>query len=141
MRLPFMQFVKFGLVGISNTVISYVTYALLVYLGVHYLFANGVAFVVSVLNSFYWNNKYVFTASSGEKRNLWWTLAKTFVSYSFTGLFLNSFLLKLFIGGWGISPYLGPILCLVISIPVNFLINKYWAFRTKKEASHATEGF
>lgn len=139
MRLPFIQFVKFGLVGVSNTAISYVTYAFLVYLGFHYLIANMVAFVVSVLNSFYWNNKYVFKAGSGEKRNLWWTLAKTFVSYSFTGLFLNSFLLKLFIGVWGISPYLGPILCLVISIPVNFLINKYWAFRTKSEASHAAE--
>ena len=47
-----MQFVKFGMVGISNTVISYAVYAVLVFFGCPYLIANLVAFVVSVLNSF-----------------------------------------------------------------------------------------
>jgi len=124
-----LQFVKFGIVGLSNTAISYVTYALLVYLGAHYLLANGLAFVISVLNSFYWNNKYVFKKGTGEKRNPWWTLAKTFVAYAFTGLFLNSLLLALFIDKMHLSPYLGPLLCLIISVPVNYVMNKFWAFR------------
>ena len=53
MRLPFIQFVKFGLVGVSNTAISYVTYALLVYLGFHYLIANMVA---CVLDHYEWSS-------------------------------------------------------------------------------------
>ncbi len=49
----FSQFVKFGLVGLSNTAISYITYVICVYLGMHYFFANTLGFIISVLNSFY----------------------------------------------------------------------------------------
>lgn len=57
----FMQFVKFSLVGVSNTIISYVLYAasLLVLKKwnmrgtYNYLLAQIVAFVLSVLWSFY----------------------------------------------------------------------------------------
>lgn len=56
-----------------------------------YLIATGIGFVLSVLWSFFWNNKFVFTVGEGEKRSVLKALLKTYVSYSFTGLFLNSF--------------------------------------------------
>ena len=58
----FGQIFKFGIVGASNTVISYVVYAILVYLGMHYLAANVIAYFAGVINSFIWNSKYVFKA-------------------------------------------------------------------------------
>ena len=72
----FMQFVKFGIVGVSNTVISYVLYVvslcLFQKLGVlpkaDYLVAQIIAFVLSVLWSFYWNNKMVFVQEDGQGR-------------------------------------------------------------------------
>ena len=61
---PLVQFVKFGLVGVSNTAISYA----IEMLGYYVVFARvnwpervriavvtAIAFVVSVLNSYYWN--------------------------------------------------------------------------------------
>ena len=71
------EFIKFGLVGISNTVISYVAYVVCVYVGIHYFGANAIGFVISVLNSFYWNNKYVFTCQEGQKRSWLPALLKT----------------------------------------------------------------
>lgn len=127
----FVQFIKFGLVGFSNTVISYTLYALLTYIGVPYLLASIVGFVVSVLNSFFLNDRYVFSKNYGEKRNPYITLAKTFLSYSLTGLLLSNILLVLFIEKGGINKFLAPILVLVITIPLNFLINKFWAFKVK----------
>lgn len=70
-----MQFVKFGIVGVSNTVISYIIYVVgLVLLQkidfwpqYDYLFAQVAAFVISVLWSFYWNSKMVFTFRRREK--------------------------------------------------------------------------
>ena len=62
-----MQFVKFGIVGVSNTVLAYVLYAVTL-LGIQkagilpkvdYLVAQVIAFVLSVLWSFYWNNKMI----------------------------------------------------------------------------------
>jgi len=134
-----MQFVKFGIVGVSNTVISYLlyTFSLLglrglgILAGVDYIVAQVIAFVLSVLWSFYWNNKMVFVMEEGQSRNLWKALAKTYVSYSFTGLFLNSILIVLWVQVFHISEFIAPIINLLISVPVNFLINKFWAFKTE----------
>lgn len=134
-----MQFVKFGIVGVSNTVISYVLYvgSLLVLKRIggigkyNYLISQIIAFVLSVAWSFYWNNKMVFVLESGKKRSIWKSLIKTYVSYSFTGLFLNSILLILFVDIIKISEFIAPIINLIISVPLNFIINKLWAFKTQ----------
>ena len=127
----FFQFLKFGLVGLSNTVISYVTYAVLIYIGMQYLIANTTAFIISVLNSYYWNNKYVFVAQEGEKRHPLKTLFKTVIAYASTGLILNSVLLIVWVDILHISPYVGPIINLLVTIPLNFVINKFWAYKGK----------
>lgn len=134
-----VQFVKFGIVGVSNTVISYVLYtgSLLLmrqfslFPKLDYLLAQIVAFVLSVLWSFYWNNKMVFTLNDGEERSIIKSLIKTYISYSFTGLFLNSILLILWVQVIGISEFIAPIINLLVSVPINFLINKFWAFKKK----------
>ena len=64
----FLQFVKFGLVGVSNTAVNYVIYlgvllclrALGLWKEYDYLAATAAGFVLSVLWSFFWNNKFVF---------------------------------------------------------------------------------
>ncbi len=135
----FMQFVKFGIVGVSNTVISYLIYVVSLiafkkfgwFSSCDYLVSQIVAFILSVLWSFYWNNKMVFIVKEGQKRNMWKALLKTYVSYSFTGLFLNSILIVLWVRVLGISEFLAPIINLLISVPINFLINKFWAFRDR----------
>ena len=126
------QFLKFGIVGFSNTLIGYVVYSLCVWLGMHYLLANVVGFIVSVLNAFYWSDRFVFKKGEGEQRNAWTALAKTIMAYASTGIVLNSIMLWLFIDRWNISEYLAPILILVITVPTNFILNKYWSFKTKK---------
>ena len=133
------MFVKFGIVGVSNTLISYILYtASLIIIrkaglsSAHdYLIAQIISFVLSVAWSFYWNNKYVFTTKSGEQRSLFGALIKTYISYSFTGLFLSSVLLFFWIKIVGMNEFIAPILNLIISVPLNFLINKFWAFKTK----------
>lgn len=135
----FMQFIKFGIVGVSNTIISYVLYVIVLFglqeanlfAKVDYLIAQIVAFVLSVLWSFYWNNKMVFTLAEGASRTWWKALIKTYISYSFTGLFLNSFLLILWVKILGMSEFIAPIINLIISVPLNFVINKLWAFKEK----------
>jgi len=133
----FMQFVKFGIVGVSNTLISYVLYSgsLLLFQKynlfgkIDYLAAQAIAFVLSVLWSFYWNNKMVFKLENGKKRSVWQALLKTYISYSFTGLFLNSILLVLWVQLLGISEFIAPLINLLVSVPLNFIINKMWAFK------------
>jgi putative flippase GtrA len=132
------QFVKFGIVGLSNTIISYIVYAALIYIGMPYLIASITGFVVGVLNSFLWNNLYVFKKNDNEKRNPWLTLTKTFLAYAGTGLVMANILLILFIEKYGISKYVAPLITLLITVPLNFIINKYWSFRIEKKENGET---
>ncbi len=150
-----IQFIKFGMVGVVNTVTSYCIYSVLFHFGVDPLICNIPAFIISVLVSFFLNNSFVFKEDDGKKKRKWWqVLIKTYISYSFTGLFLAEALTFLWLRLIHIEKYLGfavpivqqlgfnlsagkiagylvPILNLVISVPINFLLNKYWAYRQK----------
>lgn len=126
-----LQFLKFGLVGFSNTIISYGIYLLGIAVGIHYLVASVMGFIVSIINAFYWNNRYVFKKDNGEKRNLWKTFCKTFLAYAGTGLVLNNILLIVQINVLGWPEKTAPIVNLIITIPLNFILNKVWAFRTQ----------
>ena len=139
-RSTFTEFIKFGLVGVSNTIVSYLLYAvtlqvlikLNIFPAFDYIIANIVSFLLSVLWSFYWNNKYVFKLKDGEERSIWRALLKTYVSYGVTGIVLNNILLFLWVDTLGIHKMVAPIINLVINIPINFFMNKLWAFSKKK---------
>lgn len=150
-----IQFIKFGIVGLTNTLISQVIYMFVVWLGGHYLVASIIAFVISVLNAFFWQNKVVFKEDEEKEHRVWWkVLLKTYAAYAFTGLLLNNLLLVMWIdlikieqftpplteliNGWGIgienhdlAVDLAPILNIFVNVPINFVINKFWAYRQK----------
>ena len=113
---PLIQFIKFGLVGVSNTAISYGIEMLCYYVlfknskfigilnllsqlgistdgnNVRIVITTIIAFVVSVSNSYFWNNRYVFKAgNTGHLRRL----LKTFLAYGATYL-LGLLILYLF---------------------------------------------
>ena len=133
-----LQFIKFGIVGLSNTAISYVLNVLVLLalrrweVSWDFVVANIVAFVLSVLWSFYWNNRFVFVVQDGEQREIGRALAKTYLSYGFTGIILNNILSWLWISVFGISKYVAPLINLLISVPINFIMNKFWAFKSQK---------
>ncbi len=126
-----VQFVEFCVVGLSNTIISYIIYIFGIALNVHYIIASVIGFVVSVTNSFYWNNKYVFKAEEGKKRSIIKTYIKTFLSYAVTGLFLANVLLIIWVEVLHLPEWSGPIINLLVTIPINFILNKLWAFKNK----------
>lgn len=154
------QFIKFGLVGVSNTVVSYVTYSICYYaFHTNEHVGNIAGFIISVLNAYIWQSKFVFKESEGGEHRVWWqVLIKTYISYAFSGLFLTEVLLVLWLNVLHIEQYLGPIvewvagfglsmtakdaavslapfLNMVVTIPINFCINKFWAYRQKNKKS------
>ena len=136
---PLMQFARFGLVGVSNTAISYAVEML----GYYVLFANApmdervkvalvsaLSFAVSTVNSYYWNNRFVF---GGGKKPFLKHLAAYFrmaACYALTGLALSP-LIKLGLGRLGLPFWLASISTLIVTIPLNFVLNKFWAFAKK----------
>lgn len=126
------QFVKFGIVGLSNTLISYAVYLAGLKIGLHYLFADALGLLISTLNAYYWNNRCVF--GDGNRKSLrehFVTWLKTLTAYGGT-YGLNVVLLILWVQVVKVPEELAPLLNLLITIPINFVINKYWTFRKKK---------
>ncbi len=134
-----MQFFKFALVGVSNSIVSYTINVTTLFilsplkLGFDYIIANTVAFLLSVLWSYNLNNKHVFTIKHGEVRSGRATLLRTYISYAFSGIVLNNVLGTLWIKGLGLSRYIAPLLNLIVTVPTNFILNKYWAYRRRDE--------
>lgn len=120
------QFFKFGLVGVLNTLIGFGTYYCFLWIGCNYLIANLISWLISVFNAFYWNNKYVFV------NNVAWTTAllKTYLSYGFS-LVSGTLLLYVLVEYLGISDLIAPVCTLFLTIPMNFLLNKFWTFRSR----------
>ena len=55
------KFIKFGLVGVLNTLINWIIFALLNFVGVKYhIVANAIAYAIATANSYIWNSKWVF---------------------------------------------------------------------------------
>lgn len=128
-----VQFIKFGTVGAINTVLSYaITNGAYYLLHLHEQISNIIAFVITVFISFMLNGKFVFTENK-EERNFWKSLLKVYASYSITGVFLTAILLYIEEELLGIPHYIATLMNLVVTIPVNFILNKFWAYKEKKE--------
>lgn len=133
-----IQLVKFGIVGLSNTAISYgidmfCYYVLFAHVfwpeNTKILVTAVLVFSLSVTNSYYWNNRYVF--GSGERKPAARHVAaylRTVMCYGLTGLLIGP-ALKLWLNGHGMRYWLSSIACMVVTIPLNFVMNKFWAFR------------
>lgn len=126
-----VQFIKFGFVGVSNTLISLAVYYICLWVGIHYIIGNALGFVVGTINAYFWNNKFVFKKKKGEIRDTRKSVIKVFCSYGFT-LGLSTVLLALWVDGLHIPESIAPIINLLVTIPLNFVLNKFWAFRDKK---------
>jgi len=152
---PLWQFIRFGMVGVLNTLITYVTENL----GYYWLFASSsfeglrsvletfgvtagaeqirvvavtlLGFVLSVCNAYFWNSHFVFKQEGKRTfRQHAAAFMRTVMCYGVTGLVLSP-VMKIFLVNWGVPFYLASLATLVVTIPLNFVLNKFWAFAKK----------
>ncbi len=124
-----LQFIKFGIVGISNTLISLLVYYIFVWIDPGlYLWGNIVGWIAGTANAFFWSNRYVFQNEDNSSRAVVKRILKTYLTYGSTFL-LSTLMLYLEVQVWGVSEWIAPLINLLITIPLNFLLNKLWAFK------------
>ncbi len=132
-----MQFVKFSLVGVTNTLVSFVINVITLLLlrpcgiPVDYIIANITAFALSVLWSYLLNSRFVFKPGVEGKRSGVRILARTYIAYGFTGIFMNNILSTVWIRIFHIGKFISPLLNIPFCVPVNFYLNKLWAYSDK----------
>lgn len=124
-----IQFVKFGLVGASNTLVSWACYYLILWIDEDlYVVGSVVGAIVSIANAFFWNDRFVFKGAEKDWKSRLKRLGKTYVTYGGTSL-LSILFIWVEVDILGISKVLAPIVSLIITVPLNFVINKIWTFK------------
>ncbi|HIS99472.1 MAG TPA: GtrA family protein [Candidatus Faecaligallichristensenella faecipullorum] len=123
------QFVKFGLVGLSNTAVSMACYYIFLWIDPSlYMVGSIVGTIVSIANAFFWNDRFVFTGTESGWKSKLGRLGKTYISYGGTSI-LSNVLLWIEVSFFGVGKVIAPIVNLIITIPLNFVINKFWTFK------------
>ena len=120
-----VQLVKFGLVGAIGYAINLAVFALLAEgTGLHHIPAAIAAFVVAVLNNFWWNRHWTFRAGDGHAG----FQAARFFAVSVVALGVNLAVLELLVSAAGIDEVPSQALAVAVAMPVNFIGNKLWTF-------------
>ena len=117
------QFVKFIFVGASNTAISFVAYAGLIWFGLVYWLAGAIAFVLGAANGYMLNRRWTFASSDTTEARL------RYLVVQLAGLGATTLLLWLFVS----SGALARIEAYAAAVPTvtlaTFLANRGWVFR------------
>src|SRR6202047_4432086 len=121
-----VQFVKFGIVGVSNTLLTFVVYTVLLKaFGVWYLAASAIGFVVGTINSFLLNRRWTFRGHVGD--------ALTPVRWGVVpccGLAVHEGLLYVFVHQAQVDKLLAQAFATAVVTVSTFFANRAWTFRT-----------
>jgi putative flippase GtrA len=120
-----IQFLKFGLVGVSNTLIAFAVYTLLLKgFGVWYLAASAIGFALGAVNGFLLNRRWTFREHVGDALTpVRWGVVQTF------GLGLNLGLLYVFVHDADLDKLLAQAFATMIVTVITFSVNRAWTFR------------
>ncbi|ULT56464.1 GtrA family protein [Neobacillus drentensis] len=121
------KLLKFGLVGIVNTLISIGCYILFVKLGMHYIAANILSYLIGLVNSYYWNKKWVFKNTENHL-----AVFVKFVIVNLIVLSINTGCLFLLVHQWGFNQYGSQLAATALGMGINFILNNQWTFEAKR---------
>jgi putative flippase GtrA len=136
MRRPgnWLQLVRFGLVGGVGFVVNLIVYTLCVHAaGIDYHLAAIAAWLVAVVNNFMLNRHWTFDAGDGRAH----FQAVRFVTVSLVALGFSLIVLIALVNGGGVAKVPAQALAVAASMPLNFVGNKLWSFRSDSRAVRA----
>lgn len=130
-KFPWLaQILDFSLVGVINAFLSYIIYAFCIKIEIHYQIANQFAYWLTVLNGFILNKFWVFSTQSEKKAHK--QMIRYFILYAWNFL-LGIILLYVYVEIFKLNKYIVPFLSYPLTIPMNYLINKFWVFKNTSD--------
>jgi putative flippase GtrA len=115
------QFARFLVVGVGNTVLSFVAYRLLLAIGTWYVVAAPLAFSAGAVNGYVFNRRWTFAARDSTRARV------LYVGVQVTGAVSTSVLVPLFVAvGLGkVGAYIAAIPPVTVCM---FAANRIWTF-------------
>jgi putative flippase GtrA len=122
------EFVRFCLVGASNTALSFIAYAAAVSAGAPYLAASCGAFVLGALNGYSLNRRWTFRAGSFTFPAL-----GRYGLVAGLGLGVNAGLLAVLVEGLGVPSIPAQALVLPAVSVLTFSLSRRWVFAGRRD--------
>jgi putative flippase GtrA len=121
-----LQLIRFGAVGTTGYVVNLAVFALCVHAaGIDYRVSAVIAWVVSVLNNFWWNRHWTFRAKQAHPvRQATRFFAVSLLAFGFTETVLIGL-----VSGAGLTKILAQAIAIAAGTPLNFVGQKLWSFR------------
>lgn len=106
---------------------------------IHYMVANGLAWLLTVVFAYWTNRCFVFKSKNKEKESI----GKEFVSFIgarvATGV-LEEVLIFLLVDCLAANDNISKIICQIIVILTNYILSKLWIFKSKKNPDPTEDG-
>jgi len=118
-----LEFARFVLVGVGNTLVSFVVYDMLLTLAVPYPAAAAAAFAAGAVNGYLLNRRWTFHADDSTRGRLRYAVVQG------CGLGLTTGLLSLLVHGERLGEVAGYAATLPLVTTATFLANRTWVFR------------
>ena len=123
------EFVRFCAVGASGYAINLAVYAALLGIGLHYLAAAAIAFLVAAASNYLWNRTWTFRTSGAP------VIGQGARAFVVSGLSLGANQLFLFaLVAAGAGHLAAQAVAIVLATPFSFAANKLWAFAEEPAA-------
>jgi Predicted membrane protein len=121
----FQQEFRFIIVGVINTIVGYGSYFILVKtIGIYYLLAQILSYIIGTTNSYLWNKFFTFKSS---KKSISEVLR--FISVYVVSLLINLGLLKMLVDYIGVDETIAGIPTLFVTTLVSYFGHRFFSFR------------
>lgn len=119
------QMMRYLIVGGSAATIELITFLLLFYNGVWYLWANITAFALATSYGFFLQKLWTFQ----NRHKAYHVQAAKFLIITGIGFLLNNFFIFLFVDVWALQPFIAKFVQLWLVLIWNYSGQKWWAFK------------
>ena len=128
MKQSINQAMKFSLIGLINTLNSWLIYYILIFLNINYLISTTIAYLISSIIGYSLNKNWSFKNNNENHTKV---IKKYYITY-ISSYCLNICIMYLLVNIFKCSNLIAPLLVLLITVPYNFILSKYWVFKKKQ---------
>lgn len=121
------RFLKFLMVGVMNTAVTFFCYSILRFFQIAPITCNAVGYICGVVNSFIWNKKWVFRT---KKTNIY-REAISFLIVFLLCYFIQFWTFSIMLDRFHINDYIAQLLGMIVYTILNYTLNKLFSFNQK----------
>ena len=122
LQQTFIQFIKYNLIGIVNTIVGFSIVFSLMFFGVGAMPSNAIGYAIGSIVSYYLNSKYTFHSSENHKKQALKFFIVLAISYGLNFLTLQWLLQT-------INPYIAQLISALVYTLSSFILAKIFVFK------------